>query len=118
MVTIDLSSVVRDGHAVVGLRGELDVNAAAGVTVALAGVAAAHLDIIIDLTGLDFIDCCGLWALTRAREQASRAGGALLLAAPQQLVIRVLALTGLASVFSVHASVEQAELAYARHRPV
>ena len=118
MVNIDLSSVVRDGHAVVGLRGELDVNDAAGVTVALAGVAAAHPDIIIDLTGLDFIDCCGLWALTRAREQASRAGGALLLAAPQQLVIRVLALTGLADVFSVHASVEQAELAYARHRPV
>jgi anti-sigma B factor antagonist len=118
MVNIDLSSVVRDGHAVVGLRGELDVNDAAGVTVALAGVADAHSDIIVDLTALDFIDCCGLWALTRVREQASRAGGALLLAAPQQLVVRVLALTGLADVFSVHASVAKAELAYPRHRPV
>jgi anti-sigma B factor antagonist len=118
MVSIDLSTVVRDGHAVVGLRGELDVTDAAGVTEALAGVAAGHPDIIIDLTGLEFIDCCGLWALTRAREQASRAGGRLLLAAPQQLVLRVLALTGLADVFSVHASVEQAELTYTRHRPV
>ena len=118
MVSIDLSSVVRDGHAVVGLRGELDANDAAGVTVALAGVAAAHPDIIIDLAGLDFIDCCGLWALTRAREQATRAGGGLLLAAPQQLVLRVLHLTGLVDVFSVYASVPQAELAYARRRPV
>jgi anti-sigma B factor antagonist len=119
MVSIDLSTVVRDGHAVVGLRGELDVTDAAGVTVALADVVACHPDIIIDLTALDFIDCCGLWALTRAREQASRAGGGLLLAAPQQLVLRVLALTGLADVVPVHASVEQAELAYApRHRPV
>jgi anti-sigma B factor antagonist len=119
MVSMDLSTVVRDGHAVVGLRGELDVNDAAGVTVALADVVAGHPDIIIDLTALDFIDCCGLWALTRAREQASRAGGGLLLAAPQQLVLRVLALTGLADVVPVHASVEQAELAYAaRHRPV
>ena len=67
MVSIDLSSVVRDGHAVVGLRG---------------------------------------------------AGGALLLATPQQLVIRVLSLTGLAEVFPVHASVAQAEFACARHRPV
>lgn len=75
-------------------------------------------DIIIDLTALAFIDCSGLWALTRAREQASRAGGGLLLAAPQQLVLRVLALTGLADVFPVHASVEQAQLAYSRHRPV
>ena len=118
MVSMDLSTVVRDGHAVVGLRGELDVNDAAGVTVALADVVAGHPDIIIDLTALDFIDCSGLWALTRAREQASRAGGGLLLAAPQQLVLRVLALTGLADVVPVHASVEQAELAYARHRPV
>ena len=118
MVSIDLSTVVRDGHAVVGLRGELDVNDAAGVAVALTEVAAAHPDIIIDLTALAFIDCSGLWALTRAREQASRAGGGLLLAAPQQLVLRVLALTGLADVFPVHASVEQAQLAYSRHRPV
>ena len=119
MVSMDLSTVVKDGHAVVGLRGELDVNDAAGVTVALADVVAGHPDIIIDLTALDFIDCSGLWALTRAREQAGRAGGGLLLAAPQQLVLRVLALTGLADVVPVHASVEQAELAYApRHRPV
>jgi anti-sigma B factor antagonist len=119
MVSIDLSTVVRDGHAVVGLRGELDVNDAEGVTVVLADVVAGHPDIIIDLTALDFIDCSGLWALTRAREQASRAGGGLLLAAaPQQLVLQILALTGLADVFPVHASVEQAELAYARHRPV
>ena len=119
MVSMDLSTVVRDGHAVVGLRGELDVNDAAGVTVALADVVVGHPGIIIDLTALDFIDCSGLWALTRAREQAGRAGGGLLLAAPQQLVLRVLALTGLADVVPVHASVEQAELAYApRHRPV
>jgi anti-sigma B factor antagonist len=118
MVSIDLSTVERPGQAVVGLGGELDVNDAAGVTLALAGVAASHPDIIIDLTGLEFVDCCGLWALTRAREQASRAGGGLLLAAPQQLVLRILALTGLADVFSVHGSVDQAELAYARHRPV
>jgi anti-sigma B factor antagonist len=118
MVSIDLSSVVRDGHAVVGLRGELDVTDAAGVTVALAEVVACHPDIIIDLAGLEYIDCYSLWALTRAGEQARLAGGGLLLAAPQQLVLRVLALTGLADVFSVHASVEQAELAYAHHRPV
>jgi len=118
MVNIDLSSVDRAGHAVVGLRGELDVTDAAGVTVALAGVVACHPDIIIDLTGLEYIDCYSLWALTRAQEQARLAGGGLLLAAPQQLVLRVLALTGLADVFSVHASVEQAELAYASHRPV
>jgi anti-sigma B factor antagonist len=118
MVSIDLSTAERGGHAVVGLRGELDLSDAADLMVALAGVVACHPEVIVDLTGLEFIDCSGLWALTRAREQATLAGGGLLLAAPQQLVLRVLALTGLAEVFSVHASVEQAELAYTRHRPV
>jgi anti-sigma B factor antagonist len=118
MVNIDLSTVVRDGHAVVGLRGELDLSDAGSVTAALADVVAYCPDVIINLADLEFIDCSSLWTLVAAGEQARRAGGALLLAAPQQLVIRVLALTGLADVFSVHASVEQAELAYTRHRPV
>ena len=39
-----------------------------------------------------------------------------LLAAPQRLVLRVLALSGLADVFSVHASLEQAEAVRARGR--
>ena len=69
---------------------------------------ACHPNVIIDLTGLEFIDCGGLRALAGAREQARRAGGELLLAAPQRLVLRMLALTGLVDVFSVHASLGHA----------
>jgi anti-sigma B factor antagonist len=109
MVSIDLRTVERDGLAVVGLRGALDAADAAGVAVSLAGVVAGHPDIIIDLADLAFIDCGGLWALAGAREQAGRAGGGLLLAAPQRLVLQVLALTGLAGAFSVHPSLAQAQ---------
>jgi anti-sigma B factor antagonist len=116
MVSIDMNTVERHSHAVVRLRGELDAADAAGVTAALAGVVACHPDIIIDLADLEFIDCGGLRALAGAREQARQTGGGLLLAAPQQLVLRVLALTGLADVFSIHASVEQAEAVRARSR--
>jgi hypothetical protein len=42
------------------------------------------------------------------REEARRAGGDLLLAAPQEQVLRFLTLTGLAGVFLVLASVEEA----------
>src|SRR5450755_1924205 len=44
----------------------------------------------------------------RVRAQARQAGGDLLLAAPRGPVRRILALTGLIDVFSVHASVEDA----------
>ena len=51
MVNIDLSSVVRDGHAVVGLRGELDLNDAAGVTVAVTSTLSVVL-VLVTIVGL------------------------------------------------------------------
>lgn len=116
MFSIDVNTAGRHRHTVVRLHGELDAADSAGVTAALAGVVACHPDIIIDLTGLEFIDCSGLRALAGVREQARRAGGGLLLASPQQLVLRVLALSGLADVFSIHASLEQAVAVRARSR--
>jgi anti-anti-sigma factor len=65
-------------------------------------------DIIIDLAGLEFIDSSGVATLLRGRRQARRAGGELLLAAPQQQALRVLTLTRLIDVFAVHASVAEA----------
>ena len=64
--------------------------------------------IIIDLSALEYIDCCALGVLGRVRAQARQAGGDLLLAAPRGQVRRILTLTGLIDVFSVHASVDQA----------
>jgi anti-anti-sigma factor len=93
---------------VVALRGELDVADAASVAAAVNAVAVRARELIVDLAGLEFIDSSGLTALLLARKQARKAGGDLLLAGPQDQVLRVLAATRLAGVFSVHASVGQA----------
>ena len=108
MVSMDLSTRESDGQVVVALRGELDIVDAASVAAALVAVAARAPEIIIDLAGLEFIDASGVAALLLAREHARRAGGDLLLAAPQDQVLRVLAVIHLADVFSVHASVDEA----------
>jgi anti-sigma B factor antagonist len=108
MASLNLSTRERDGKAVVALRGELDVADAASVAAALVAVAARVPEIIVDLAGLEFIDSSGVAALVLARVQARRDGGDLLLAAPQDRVLRVLAVTRLAEVFSVHASVDEA----------
>jgi anti-sigma B factor antagonist len=105
---INLSSRECDGRAVVALRGELDVADAASVAAAVNAVAVRARELIVDLAGLEFIDSSGLAALLLARKQARKAGGDLLLAGPQDQVLRVLAATRLAGVFSVHASVGQA----------
>lgn len=108
MFSMDLGSRKRGGHVVVALRGELDITDAADVAAALEAVADREPRIIVDLAGLEFIDCGGLAALARGREHAQRAGGDLVLAAPHERILRILAIVGTAHGFSVHASVEAA----------
>jgi anti-anti-sigma factor len=108
MFSVDLSTRECDGYVIVALRGELDVLDAAGAAGALAAVTAREPRVIVDLAGLDFIDASGLAALVRARKHARRAGGDLLLAAPQRRVLGVLAVTRVLDLFSVHPSVEEA----------
>jgi anti-anti-sigma factor len=108
MFSVDLTTRECGGHVVVALRGELDMADAASVAAGLAEVAGRAPEIIVDLAALAFIDSSGVAALAHGRRQARRAGGDLLLAAPQQQVLKVLAITRLADTFSVHASVEEA----------
>jgi|SRR6185437_15477296 len=108
MVSTELSTREGDGHVVVMLRGELDVTQAASVAASLAVVAASGCDVIVDLEGLEYIDSSGMAALASARQHARRAGFDLLLAAPQQRVLRMLTLTRLIDVFTVHACVDEA----------
>lgn len=115
MISAELSTRADGGHLVVALRGELDAVDADRVAAALAEAVARNPRIIVDLTALDFIDCCALHVLSRARAQARKAGGDLLLAAPGRQVRRVLALTG---VFSIHAGVARATLPAVPSRPV
>ena len=108
MARMEVSSRLTDGQAVVMLSGELDVTDAALVATVLTTVASGRQQIVVDLTKLAFIDSSGLAALVRARRHARKAGFDVLLAAPQQQVRRMLAITRLAEVFSVHTCVEDA----------
>jgi anti-sigma B factor antagonist len=104
----NMSTSERDGSVVVALYGELDIADAAEVASALVAAAVREPSIIVDLAGLDFIDSSGIAALAYARRHARQAGGDLVLVAPQQRVLRVVAITRLVDAFCVHASVEEA----------
>ncbi len=116
MFSVDLSTREYDGHVVVALGGELDLVDAADVAAALVTVAAREPEIIVDLAGLEFIDSSGVAALARGRKLARHAGGDLLLAAPRQPVLRVLAVIRMVDDFSVYASVEEAGRSAGRSR--
>jgi anti-sigma B factor antagonist len=109
MFNVELSVADHGGHAVVALCGELDLaDAPAVASQLMRAVAVRGPSIIVDLTGLTFIDCCGLGILERVRRWTRDRGGDLSLAAPQHRVREVLRVTGLADVFSVYPSVDQA----------
>jgi anti-sigma B factor antagonist len=113
MFRMDLGSRRCAGYVVVALHGELDVTGAADVAAALVTVARREPWIIADLAGLEFVDCGGLAALALGREHARHAGGDLVLAAPHERILRILAIIGTAHGFSAHASVEEAAATFA-----
>jgi len=116
MFSAEWSTGGSGGRAVVALRGELDVVDAASLAAALMAAAAREPVVVADLAALEFIDSSGAAALVLACKQARRAGGDLLLAGPQDQVLRFLTVSGLADAISVRASVENAARGAGRSR--
>ncbi len=91
------------GNAVVlVLRGELDFASAPD----LRGVIgrACHgegSNLVIDLTGLAFIDSSGIAALVHAYKLTAASGGSLVLRSPGSRLLRQLEITGLGSLFTI-----------------
>lgn len=116
MPGVELTSRVCDGQVVVALHGELDITGTAGAEAVITVLVARGQCLVIDMSSLDFMDCCSLGALKRVRARVRHGGGDLVLAAPQPLVRRLLALTGADDVFWVEASVDAAVAGIARRR--
>lgn len=97
-----------NGSVVVSLTGELDLyNAHAVREVLLECCAEAPERLIVDLSGVKFIDSTALGVLIEARTRMSNRRG-FLLAAPGLETRRALEISGLDRHFAVHESLDQA----------
>jgi anti-anti-sigma factor len=108
MPGVHVETSARAGCVIIALRGELDVCTAADSLPALTALAVARARIIVDLAELAFMDCYSLGKLLAVRAQARRAGGDLVLAGPQPVVLRLLVLTDMVSHWPVFTSVDEA----------
>ncbi|MFF2546483.1 STAS domain-containing protein [Kitasatospora sp. NPDC058063] len=79
---------------VVRASGEIDLDTAPALRGALTAAFESHREVALDLSEVTFIDCAGLGALVRARNQADRCGGRLVLRGAGRRVVRLLELTG------------------------
>ena len=101
---MDISLRSSGAVAVLDLTGRLVVSADEREIAPLrnaicAVIRAGHLDIVVNLSGLTYIDARGLGELAMAMKTVDLAGGRLTLAAASPRVARILAVTRLDAVF-------------------
>jgi anti-sigma B factor antagonist len=89
-------------QAVVVLSGELDLATAPQLRARLAAmIENGEKQIVLDLTGLEFIDSTGLSVLVMVFKRTQAAGGSMVIRNPSSGVTRIFEITGLSSLFAM-----------------
>lgn len=106
---LGLAVVERNGRSVLAVHGEVDVYTAPQFRAQLiALVEAGQRNIVIDLEGVEFLDSTGLGVLVGGLKRARTNHGDLVLVCTQRRILKVLEITGLTRVFTIHDSVDAA----------
>ena len=89
------TKVVRaDGAAVIYVQGEIDLNTAERLRDAIEPHLGPNQTIVLDLSGVDFMDSSCLHVLVQARSTLTTDGGSLILRNPSTAAHRVLSVFG------------------------
>jgi anti-sigma B factor antagonist len=111
MADMNLLVESRDSGAwtVVEPKGEIDLYTAPTLKEQLSALVEQGRErLVVNLDGVEFMDSTGLGILIGALKRCREAGGELALAAPRETVQKVLRITGLDKVFSLHETVDEA----------
>lgn len=104
---LQLSTTRRGPFAIVTVVGDVDLDTAGSLS---DEVAAATCDesphLVIDLGGVTFLDSSGVKVLVATNKRTEQAGASMSLVAVPRVVMRVLTVTALDKVFSIHDSVD------------
>jgi anti-sigma B factor antagonist len=98
-----------DATDLVTVSGELDMASALGLAGPLTDIAHdGDGSVVIDLSGLSFMDSTGMSVLLNARRRLTRQGRGMLVICPAGPVMRVFELTSMVETLRVHPSREAA----------
>lgn len=104
---MDLSLETRqsDGRTIVAVGGEIDVYTAPKLRDRISElVSAGNYDLVIDMEGVDFLDSTGLGVLVGGLKKVRAHDGSMELICNQDRLLKIFRITGLAKVFTIHAS--------------
>ena len=97
----------------VTLVGKLDIMGAEIIGVPLAAVAGARGNVLVDMTGVDFIASIGIRHLVMAAKAVARGAGRLVLLSPTPMVAEVLVISGLEQILPIVQSEDEARAMFA-----
>lgn len=105
---LDLSTRLHGDRAVVSVGGEVDLETASQLgDHALDALRDVSPHLVLDLSGVSFMDSTGLKVLITVRQRTDLAGGSFAVAGATRTVLRLLSLTGLDQAFPVYGSVDE-----------
>jgi anti-sigma B factor antagonist len=106
---LEIGTARKGDTCVVTVAGEVDIYTSPALKAALAGVAAEGCGlVVVDLDRVGFIDSSGLGVLVGALRRSREAGGDLRVVSGNDTVGRILRITGLDAVFSLHTTLDEA----------
>ena len=108
--TYDESDVV-----IVDVVGEVDAHTVEPLRQTLADLVETNqVTVVTDLTGVTFMDSSGLGVLVNSLKQMRRRGGLLQLVVNDERLLKTFRITSLASVFTIHPTIDAAIAAIVR----
>jgi len=108
-VELDVSTSDQDGRTVVAAVGEVDLFTAPGLDAELTRVVTGGATaVVVDLSGVDFLDSTGLSVIVKALKRVREAGGSLSVVVTSERVAKVFRITGLDQILPVHPSLAAA----------
>ncbi len=108
---MDLTLTTReaDGKTIVAVGGEIDVYTAPKLRDKITElVAGGAYDLVVDMQEVEFLDSTGLGVLVGGLKKVRAHSGSLQLVCNQDRLLKIFRITGLAKVFVIHDSADQA----------
>lgn len=112
-MSLEISESIREGVTILALKGRITAGETGIVRQKVdQEIGAGRLNIILDLTHVDYVDSTGLGGMVICYTTLKRQNGALKLVNPNKRNIELLALTKLYTVFEVFTEVQDAVNSY------
>jgi len=103
------SATSHEGMPVLAVAGQVDVRSAAGMRRHLLKLLdAGHTNVVVDMTGVDFMDSSGLNVLVGAVRAVRPAGGSIRVVATSRQLRQLFEVTGVHKILDLHETVASA----------